>query len=144
MQGGAGGGGDDANALNIGGQGLFVCLVKQAFGREPLFELEKGRLQGAITDRLHGGGNQLIITAALVEAEPAKNHDLVALFWTIFIVGQLATKHRAADLRIGILEREIDMTGRRSTQGRNFAAHRYRRVLGFQQLLHLPIELGNR
>ena len=60
-----GGGGDDADALRVGRQRLLALGAEQPFGAEFFLECFEGQAQGAITGRLDGIEDQLVVATPL-------------------------------------------------------------------------------
>ena len=72
---GAGGRGDDADALREGGEWALAGGVEEAFGEEAGLELLEGELERAGSARLQRFGDELELAAALVDGDAAADED---------------------------------------------------------------------
>jgi hypothetical protein len=141
---GAGGRGDDAHGAGKCGQRLLAFGVEQAFGLEALFELLEGQLQGAGADGLHGFGHQLHLAALLVDADAAAHQDVQAVFGAEAQQHGLAAEEDNGQLRVGVLEREVEVAGGRGTEVGDFAFDPDVAVFLLDELADLADEFANR
>jgi hypothetical protein len=100
--------GDDADAAREGGEGTLV--VEDAFAAELFFELLDGGEEGAEAGLLHGFGDELHLTAGLVDAERAGDADGVAVFGAEAEELGLAAEEDDGELGVAVFEREVAVT----------------------------------
>ena len=93
------------------GRGRLRVGVEEAFGFEALLELFEGELERACADRLHGFGDQLHLSALLVDADAAANQDMKAVFRAKAQEHGLAAEEDDGELGVGVLEGEVDVAG---------------------------------
>jgi hypothetical protein len=110
---GSGGGGDDADATREGGQGALAGGIEEAFGEEAGLELLEGKLERAGTTWLHVVGDELELTARLVDGDATADEDGEAIGGTEAEEGGFAAEENDGELCAGVLEGEVDVTGRR-------------------------------
>ena len=67
--GGAGGRGDDADALRHGGQGQLAAVVEQPLLEQAFLQLLEGDLQRADAFRIDRFGDQLVVAARFVDTQ---------------------------------------------------------------------------
>ena len=94
-----------------GRQWLFMCHVKQTFLQQPRFQQFKGALQGAGAGLFHVFNDQLVVTTALINAQPRLDDDLHAVFGFETQQHVAVAEHRAADLGLFILEGQVPVAG---------------------------------
>src|SRR5215472_1742532 len=114
------GGGDDADAARQNRQRLFAPFVEEAFFLQLAFKLLEGDLERAKTYRLDVADVDLIFAARFIDAEGATHGDVQAILGAEFQPANLITKTDAANLRVRVLEREIEMARLRGTMVRHF------------------------
>ena len=105
-------GSDNADGARKCGEGAFAVGVEEAFGLESFLELLEGELEGACADGLHGFGYELELAALLVNADAAADEDMEAVLGAKAEEHGLAAKKHDGQLCVGVLEREVEMTGR--------------------------------
>ena len=118
--------------------------VEKAFGFEALLELLEGKLQRARADGLHGFGNELQLAALFVDADAAANEDVQAVFRPETEQHGLAAKEHDGKLRVGVLQREVDVAGWGGTEVGDFAFDPDVDVLLLNQFADLADELADR
>ncbi|SPE24137.1 hypothetical protein SBA5_430016 [Candidatus Sulfotelmatomonas gaucii] len=69
----------------------------------------EGKLQRACADRLHGFGHKLHLTALLIHAQAAADQDMKAIFRPKAEKHDVAAEKYDGELRLGVLEGEVDM-----------------------------------
>ena len=136
---GAGGRGDDSDSAGKGGKRAFAIRVKQALGLEPGFELLEGELERPGTDRFHRFGHQLHLSALLIDRDPATDQHPQAVLGAEAKQERLAAEEYDRQLRLGILQREVDMARGGRAAVRDLALHPYIGVF----LLHQFADLGD-
>ena len=108
---GAGGRGDDADALGQAGQGPLALNGKQAFRGKfcaQFLELPLQRTQAGV---FHVIDDELVLAAGLVQPDPGPHQHLLAVPRGEGTQHISLPEHRAANLRGGVLEREIPVAG---------------------------------
>jgi len=83
--------------------------------------LFKSQLQRAGAHRLHGLGHQLHLAALLIYAHFSAHQHMQAVFRTEAEQHGLAPEQHHGQLRVGVLEREVEMTGRSGPEVGDFA-----------------------
>ncbi len=141
---GAGGRGDDADGAGKGGQRALAVGVEEAFGLEARLELLEGQLQRAGADRLHGLGHQLHLAALLVDADPAANQHVQAVFGAEAEQHRLAAEENDGKLGVGVLEGEVDVAGGRGAEVGDFALDPDVAVLLLDEFADLGDQLADR
>ena len=136
--------GDQADALGQHGKGLLALDAEQAFGVQALFQLLEGELERAETDRLDVLDVDLILAALLVDADGAAYGDVQAVFRAEFEAHQLGAKADAADLRAGVLEREVEMAGLGRVGVGNFALDEDSAELSSEQVANARGQIADR
>jgi hypothetical protein len=109
-QGGAAGGRNDRKPAWQIGQGTLALGIEQAFPGEPVLQRFERGTQGAGPGGFQVLGDELEIAARLVEAEPPAHQHAVAIPRLGTQRAVAAGEHRAADLRGGVLQREVPVT----------------------------------
>jgi hypothetical protein len=71
----AAGRGDDSDTAGKGRQRAFAFCIEEAFREQARLELLEGNTQGAGAARLHSFGNQLELSARLVNGDSASYED---------------------------------------------------------------------
>ena len=141
---GAGGRSNNAHGAGKSGQRALAGRVEEAFGFEPLLELFKGQLKRTGTHRLHGLGHQLHLAALFIDAHPAAGQHVQAVF------GAKAQQHGVApekdhrQLRVGVLEREVEMAGRCGAEVGDLALYPDVAVFPFDEFAHPSDQLAHR
>ena len=77
--GGAGGGGDEADAAGEGRERFFAGGVEEAFGSELVLELLEGELERAESFGEELGDDELVLAAFFVHADFAEREDCEAV-----------------------------------------------------------------
>ena len=129
--------------LGEGGDRFLARRVEQAFLREALLEFLEGELQRAQTFGQELAGDELILSASLVDADVAERDDLQSVFKREPDLGGDATKQHDGQLRVGVLQREIDVAGRRRAEIGNLAFDPQAGKLLFKQVLDASRQIGN-
>ena len=140
----AGGRSDNAHGVRKAGQRAFAFGVEEAFGLEAGLELFKGQLQRTRADRLHGFGHQLHLTALFINADPAADEHVQAILDAKAQQHRLTAEEHHGQLRISVLQREVDMAARRGTEVGDFTLDPDVAVLQLDQLAHLAHQLAHR
>jgi len=118
---GAGGRGDDADAVRECGERLFANGIEEAARFEALFELFEGDLQGAGADGLEEFGNELHLTALFVDGNFAAKQDVQAVGGTEAQERCLFAEEDDGKLCVAVFEREVDVAGGRGSKVGDFA-----------------------
>ena len=93
------------------GSGRLRASSNRPSAASRLPQLLVGELQRAQAPRLHVLADQLVLAARIVDAEPAAGHDVDAVFGLEAQQPQRRSEHHALHLRVGVLQREIEMAG---------------------------------
>ena len=107
----AGGRGDDADGAGKSGQGALAFGVEEAFGFEAFLELLEGELERACAYGLHGFGDELHLTALLVDADTAADQDVETIFRAETEKHGLAAEENDGELSVSVFQGEVDMAG---------------------------------
>ena len=131
--------GDVTRPMRCGyfGSGRFRSGANKSFRRELLLEFLERDLQRADALQLHRAHDELVLPARLINRHVALQQDLLAVLQHAAVHDRLAAEQHAAQLRPGVLEREINVAGRLRAQIRDLARHPDRADLFFQQPLDL-------
>ena len=105
------------------GQGLLALGIEQALFFETALELLEGQLQRAASDRFEMLDVDLIFAARFVHADGAAHGDVQAVLGAEFQAQQLLAEADAANLRFGVLQREVAVAGLRGVGVGDFAFH---------------------
>ena len=100
---------DDADAGREAGQRAFSRGIEKPFGQQLLLELLEGELQRAVTLRLDGFDDELILAALLVDIDAAAHQNLHAILRLELQPPVRELPADAFDLRVGVLESEVAM-----------------------------------
>ena len=109
LNGGAARRGDDADSPGKRGQRFLACGGEEALGGELGLELLEGDLEGSGAHRLHVFGEQLHFAASLVHRDASASDDLHPVLRTEAQQAGLGTKHDDAELRVAVLQGEVEM-----------------------------------
>ena len=112
---------DDADAPRQHGQRLLARHVEKPLGFEPLLELLERQLQGADSGRFDVLDVNLIFAARLVHADRSAHDQLQSVLGPEFQPHRLRAETDALHLRLGVLQREIEMPGLRRAIVGDFA-----------------------
>jgi hypothetical protein len=112
MQHGAGGGGDDADAVGEGRKWALARGVEEAFGEQAGFELFEGELECARAQRFEGFGDELELAALFIDGDAAAGEDCEAVLRAKAEELRAIAKEDHGQLRVAVLEGEIEMAGR--------------------------------
>ena len=118
--------------------------VEQAFGREPAFQLLEPAAQHAFAGFLDVVDDELILAARLVEARARAHEDLLAVRELEAEAARGQAEHRAAHLRLGVLQRPIEMPGGGAGKVRDLALDPDRAEAGFDEAPRLAIQTRDR
>ncbi len=140
---GPGARGDDADGFWEGGERALAFGVEEAFGFEAFLELFEGELERSGADRLHGFGDELHLSALLIDADATANEDVEAVFRAEAEEQGLTAEEDNGELRVSVLEREINVAGRGGTVVGDFAFNPDIAILLLDQLADLGDELAN-
>ncbi len=108
---GAGGRGDDADAVGEGWEGALAVGVEEAFGEEAGFELFEGELEGSGTAGFEGFGDELELAAGLVDRDAATDEDGEAVGGAEAKELGLAAEEDDGKLGFAVFEGEVDVAG---------------------------------
>ena len=103
------------------GKRLLARGIEQALGFQALLQLLEGELQRAETDRLDVLDVNLVLAARFVDADGAAHGDVQAVLGAKLQAHELIAEADAANLRAGVLEREVEMAGLRGVGVGDFA-----------------------
>ncbi len=126
------------------GSGIFARRVEQAFGREPPFQLFEPAAQHAFAGFLHVVDDELILAASLVNARAGADEDLLTVRELEAEAARGHAEHRAAHLRLGVLQRPIEMPGGGAGKVRDFALDPDRAEAGLDDAPRLAVQAGDR
>ena len=118
---GAGGRGDDADAVRECGERLFAGGIEEAARFKALPELLEGDLQRAGADGFEEFRNELHLSALLVDGDFAAEQHMQAVGWFEAEQRGLLAEQDRRQLRLAIFEREVDVAGGRGAQVGDFA-----------------------
>ena len=118
---GAGGRGDDADAVGKGGEWLLAVGMEEATRFETLLELFESDLERAGADRLEKFGDELHLAALFVDRNFAAEEDMKAVGELEAEERGLLTEEDRGELGIAIFKREVDVAGGRRAEVGDFA-----------------------
>ena len=95
----------------MGGQAALALGGKQAFFEQPRLQGVEGQPQCAVAGGLHAVDDQLIIAAPFVQADPAAHAYLQPVVQGHAYTTGVLAEEGAANLRLAVLEAEIQVTG---------------------------------
>ena len=107
--------------MREGGQRLLARGIEETAGFQPLAEVLEGDLQRARTDRLEELGNELHLAALLIDGDFSPEQDVEAVGGTKAQERRLLPEEDSWELRVAILEREVDVAGGGGTEVGDFA-----------------------
>ena len=140
--GGAAGRGDDADAAWQARQCALGRRIEQAFGAKARLELLELALQRAGTGFLQRFDDELEVAARLVQAHAGACQHAHAVAGAEAQRAAARAEHRAADLRRGVLEREVQVARRRPRQIGDLALDPQRRQRVLEQVMDEPRQRG--
>ncbi len=91
------------------GSGFFLSLVEEAFVGETLLQLLESDLQRAGAYGLDVADVNLIFATRFIHAERATHGDVQSVFRAKFQPANLVAKTHAANLRLRVFQREIQV-----------------------------------
>lgn len=134
---------DDTDAARMGGQRTLAFAGEQAFAGEFFLQCLEGQAQGAVAGRLDGIGDQLVVAASLEQRDlPAHLYRQPVAQGLAYAQGVLP-EQRAADLRVAVLEGEVDMAGGRPGEVGQLALDPDLREHVFQQQAGALVQLAD-
>ena len=111
----------NADASGQHGKRFFARLIEKSLGLQALLQLLESELQRAHSRRLDVLDVNLIFAARFVHADRPAHDQLQAVLGPEFQAHGLRAETHAANLRLGVLQREIEMSGLRRAVVRDFA-----------------------
>ncbi len=120
-----------------------MLRIKQSFGGQFCFQQFKLLLQQAFTRRMHTFGNQLIVTAWLIESDVGAHQHLLTMLRTKGDASVTVAEHSTANLSAIIFQREVPVTGCRLREVGDLGADPDQAHLFLQQLTHCRIETAD-
>jgi len=118
---GAGGRGDDADAMRKGGERLFTGGIEEAACFQALLELFKGDLQRAGADGFEEFGDQLHLAALLINGDFSAQENMEAVGGAEAKERGLFAEEDRGKLRVAILKSEVDVAGGGGSEVRDLA-----------------------
>jgi hypothetical protein len=135
--------GDDADGAGKCREWALAGCVEEAFGLEALLQLFECELERACSDGLHSFCDELELAALLVDADAAADEDVEAILGAKAEEHGLAAKENDGQLRVGVLEREVEMAGGGGAVVGDFAFDPDVAVLFFDEFADLGDELAD-
>jgi len=111
MQHGAGGGGDDTDAVGEGRKWALARGVEEALSEQAGFELFEGELECARAKRFEGFGDELELAALFVDGDAAAREHREAILRAKAEELCAIAEEDDGQLRVAVLEGEIEMAG---------------------------------
>jgi hypothetical protein len=140
---GAGGRGDDADAVWKRGERLFLGGIEEATCLKALLELFEGDLEGTGTDGLKELGNELHLAALLVDGDLSAEQNVEAVGGLEAQEQRLFAEEDDGELGVAILEREVNMARGRGTEVGDFAFDPEVAILALNVDANLADEVAN-
>src|SRR5690606_21101753 len=112
---------DDADALRHARQRALALRIEQPLGLELALQRLEAASQQPFAGFLDLVDDELELAAGFVKADPRADDDLLAVLEREAEVARGLTEHRAAYLRVRVLQRPVEMPRRRPGQVRNLA-----------------------
>jgi hypothetical protein len=134
--------GNDADAAREGRQRALV--LEQAFAAQPGFELLHGSQQSAQPGLLHGLGDELKLSARVVDRKLSAQANGVAVFGPESQQLRLAAEEHDRELGRAVLEREVAVAAGCGPPVGNFAFHRDLAVAALNQRAKCADKLADR
>ncbi|MNZ44647.1 hypothetical protein D3C78_622800 [compost metagenome] len=138
-----GGRGNDADALRVGWQRQLAFGAEQPLGTELFLQCFEGQAQGAITGRLDGVENQLVVATPLEQRNLAAHPHRQAIAQRLAYPRGVLPEQRATHLGAAVLEGEVHVAGRRAGEVGNLAFHPHAAEHVFQQHAGATVELAD-
>ena len=129
--------------LGEGGDQFLARRVEQSLLGKALLEFLEGELQCTQPFGQEPAGDELILSAPLVNAHIAERDDLQSVPKRELNLGCDATKQHHGQLGVGVLQREIDVSGGRRAEIGNLAFDPQAGKLLFEQVLDASRQVGN-
>ncbi|EXI84391.1 MAG: hypothetical protein AW11_03867 [Candidatus Accumulibacter regalis] len=136
--------GDDADAARKRRQRAFAGAGEEPFAVELLLEAQELFVEVADTAAPRGFDVKLEVAARLVEGDQHPRLDVLAVFQSPAEELRATAEHHAAHLCGGVLEREVDMSGRRPAEVGDLAGDPAQRKSGLKSLAREAVEHGHR
>jgi len=143
VQRGAGGRRDHAEVRREPRQCTLALGSEQAFGREPLAQQLERALQRARAGGLEFLDDELVFAACRVQAHGAAHQHAVAVRGSQARAQVAVAEHRAAHLRVAVLQREVPVTRTRRREVGDLALDPDRRERGLEQLAAVAVEIAD-
>jgi len=124
---------DDADPPRQEGQGTLARRIEETGGAKPLLQLLERQRQRARTGRLDVDDRHLELAARLIERQPAPAADGEAFFHRELQPLRLAREQHTVELRLRVLQREVQMPIARPLQTRHLALHPHLREPALQR-----------
>ena len=118
--------------------------IEESLRLEARAQLLEGDLQGAGAQRLEGIAHDLVTPLRLVEREPAADQHRETVLHREAEPARLAREEHRVDAGVLILEREVQVPTRRSTQIRDLSLDVEIAEAAFEDALHLAGQLADR
>ena len=135
--------GDDGQRSRVFGQRALDSGGEQSFGFQLRLEADEALEEIALAGAAYRLDVELELAARLVEGHQHPRLDPVAVLQPPAEQLGAIPPHDAAHLGTGILERKIDMSGRRVGQVRNFTTDPGQRECRFEAIAHQAVEAGD-
>ena len=137
----AGGRADNTNTFRVRWQGDFGLGGEQPLGAELFFQRFEGQAQRAIAGRLDGIENQLVVAAPFKQRDFAAHLDRQSITQRLAHLCSVLPEQRAAHLSLAIFKGEIDVSGCRLGQVRDFPLDPDTAEYIFQQQARAVVQL---
>src|SRR5579864_4136230 len=133
----------DPDASRQPRQGLLTLRIKKSFGCERLLQLLERKLQRPQSHRLDMRNVNLIFAPWLVDANRSAHCDVQSILGAEFQAAHLIAKAHTADLRLFVLQREIQMPRLRRAKIRDFTLDPQVAKFVFEQIAYTQIQLAD-
>ena len=132
-----------ANPAGQKGQRPLACAIEQPLGEEFLLERLEGQGQGARARGFDARDLKLKPAAAFVDGQLASAAHELAVAQAKLEAAGVARVHHAVELRLGVLEREIEVSVGRTLEARDLALDAHIAEAGLQGLACFAHQLGH-
>ena len=114
------------------GQGTFAFRIEKTLGCQLLLELLESQRQGTRAGRLHPVDGELEPAARFVDGQAATATHLLPVLQPKAQANRLPCVHHAVELRLRVLQSEVQMSIGRALEPGHFAFHAQIGEAGFQ------------
>ena len=103
--------GDDADLARQRRQRTLAPWIEESLALQPFLQLIEGQLPRAQALRLQMLADDLILALRVVDGDAPARHHAEAVFDLEAQIADVRAEHHRFDLRAGVLQREVDVSG---------------------------------